>query len=92
MVTPSSSFNLRRLSKIVARNEVDYRQPVHLTDVVEAFAWCSAIGTKSYELRFAVKRTGERPGIGAEGSSVMVCYDYKGERSSELPAAGRTAV
>ena len=36
---------------ILARNEVDYRGPVHLSDVVEVETWCSAIGTKSFDLR-----------------------------------------
>lgn len=77
---------------ILARNEVDYRRPVHLNDVVEASAWCSAIGSKSFDLSYAVTRVGERPGICAEGRSVMVCYDYKAERSIELPAAWRAAL
>lgn len=77
---------------ILARNEVDYRMPVHLNDSVEASAWCSAIGAKSFDLRYAITRTNERPGICAEGRSVMVCYNYKAERSVELPANWRAAL
>ena len=89
-ITPDHDWRTEGL--ILARNEVDYRAPVHLNDVVEASAWCSAIGTKSFDLRYAVTRTGERPGTCAEGRSVMVCYDYKAERSIALPAAWRTAL
>ena len=77
---------------ILARNEVDYRLPVNLNDVVEAAAWCSAIGTKSFDLRYTLTRASERPGICAEGRSVMVCYDYKAERSITLPTTWRSAL
>src|SRR5436190_9592014 len=69
---------------ILARNEVDYRLPVHLNDTVEASAWCSAIGNRSFDLEYAIVRTGNRPGTCAEGRSVMVCYDYTTERSITL--------
>ena len=36
---------------ILARNEVDYRKPVHLRDAVEVECWCSNIGSKSFELQ-----------------------------------------
>ena len=78
---------------ILARNEVDYRMPVRLGDAVEAEAWCSAIGNRSFDLRYAVRRTnGERPGVCAEGRSVMVCYDFKNGRTIDLPNAWRAVL
>ena len=78
---------------ILARNEVDYRMPVRLEDTMEVDVWCSAIGKKSFDLSYAVRRTnGERPGVCAEGRSVMVCYDFKNGRTLELPDAWRTVL
>ena len=71
---------------ILARNEVDYRMPVRLHDTIEAEAWCSAVGTKSFDLSYRIHRIGgDAPGICAEGRSVMVCFDYTVQRSIAIP-------
>jgi len=78
---------------ILARNEVDYRMPVQLPDTIEAEAWCSAVGMKSFDLSYRIRRVGgDRPGICAEGRSVMVCYDYTQEKTIALPDAWRAAL
>lgn len=78
---------------ILARNEVDYRMPVHLQDTIETEAWCGALGNKSFDLAYAVRRTaGDKPGICAEGRSVLVCYDYTQEQSIHLPGPWRLAL
>lgn len=74
------------LGLILARNEVDYRMPVRLHDTIEAEAWCSAVGTKSFDLSYRIHRIGgDAPGICAEGRSVMVCFDYTVQRSIAIP-------
>ncbi len=78
---------------ILARNEVDYRMPVHLTDRIEAEAWCGTIGNKSFDLVYAIHRVGgESPGICAEGRSVLVCFNYDRNSSIPLPGAWRVAL
>lgn len=78
---------------ILARNEVDYRMPVHLTDLIEAEAWCGTIGNKSFDLTYAIHRIGgDKPGVCAEGRSVMVCFDYKENKSIALPGPWRQAL
>jgi acyl-CoA thioester hydrolase len=82
-----------RLGLILARNEVDYRLPLRLHDTIEAEAWCSAIGSKSFDLSYRILRTG--PGSGevcAEGRSVLVCFDYTDQRTIEIPAPWRVAL
>lgn len=75
---------------ILARNEVDYRMPVRLRDVLVAEVWCSAVGSKSFDLSYIIRRTsGEQPGICAEGRSVMVCYDYTAQRTIPVPEEWR---
>ncbi len=74
---------------LLARNEVDYRMPVMLTDEIHVETWCSAIGTKSIDLSYSVIRTGDRSGICAEGRSVLVCFDLNAGKSIEVPAEWR---
>lgn len=78
---------------ILARNEIDYRMPVRLLDTIEAEAWCATIGNKSFDLNYAIRRIGgERPGVCAEGRSVMVCFDYSRATSIPVPGAWRLAL
>lgn len=75
-----------KLGLILARNEVDYRMPVRLHDTIEAEAWCSAVGTKSFDLSYRIHRIGgDAPGICAEGRSVMVCFAYTVQRTIAIP-------
>ena len=78
---------------ILARNEVDYRLPVHLHDQVEVECWSSAIGNKSFDLSYAVRRVNsDRPAVVAEGRSVLVCFDYAEGRTVEIVADWRKAL
>ena len=78
---------------ILARNEVDYRKPVHLRDSVEVDCWCEHIGTKSYTLRYTVHvLTESSRTLHAEGLSIMVCYDYVRNGTVDVPAAWREAL
>ena len=77
---------------ILARNEVDYRLPVLFTDEIEVEIWCSSIGKKSIEMRYVIVRKGDRPGICAEGRSVLVSYNANTASSIEVPAHWRAAL
>ncbi len=89
----STDHDWRKEGLILARNEMDYRMPVHLTDRIEAEAWCGTIGNKSFDLVYAIHRIGgKKPGICAEGRSVMVCFDYAENRSIALPGPWRQAL
>lgn len=80
----------RRQGLILARNEVDYRMPVRLRDTLEVDVRCSAVGSKSFDLSYIIRRTsGEQPGICAEGRSVMVCFDYTAQRTIAVPEEWR---
>ncbi len=83
----------KRLGLILARNEVDYRQPVHLSDSVEVETWCSNIGNKSFDLSYALfVRTSDGRKLCTQGRSVMVCFDYVSGSSILLPDAWRVAL
>lgn len=78
---------------IVARNEVDYRAPVHLSDHVEVDCWCDRIGSKSFDLRYALYVTeGGKRELRTEGRSVMVCFDYTANTTINVPEEWRTAL
>jgi len=65
---------------ILARVELDYRQPILFED---------KIGTKSLDLSYAIARDNasldDKRNIFAEGISVLVGFDYTTQKSVELP-------
>lgn len=78
---------------ILARNEVDYLKPVHLSDTIEGEVWCSRIGTKSFELEYAIHRNnGNKAGVCAKGKSVMVCFNFEKDESIAIPTDWREAL
>ncbi|MFZ1686601.1 MAG: thioesterase family protein [Flavobacteriales bacterium] len=83
----------RNQGLILARNEVDYRKPIHLSDQVEVDCWCSAIGNRSFTLSYAVDRmiNGKRERC-SDGKSVMVCMDYTSGTTIGLPPTWRQAL
>lgn len=83
----------RRQGLILARNEMDYLKPVHLSDRIEVDCWCSHLGSKSFTLSYAVERI-TRSGHErcADGKSVLVCMDYDTGNTIGLPLAWRSAL
>ncbi|MEZ4806332.1 MAG: thioesterase family protein [Flavobacteriales bacterium] len=78
---------------ILARNEVDHRRPVHLTDDVSVEVWCGAIGNKSFDLHYVVRRLKDGAHeVCAEGRSVMVCFNYVTDQAIPIPGAWRMAL
>lgn len=78
---------------ILARNEINYRLPIHLADQISVETRCLKVGTKSFDLGYTVfsMRNGKRH-IHADGLSVMVCFDYTTQQSMAVPDAWRTAL
>lgn len=75
---------------IIARNEIDHKAPVYFSDRIEVDAWCSRIGHKSIELRYAVIRKDLSDVIVAQGGSVLVCFDHKNGHSIPVPENWRS--
>lgn len=83
----------RKQGLILARNEMDYRKPVHLSDRIEVDCWCVDLGNKSFTLGYAVDRITEAGRERcADGKSVLVCMDYDAATTIGLPLAWRTAL
>jgi acyl-CoA thioester hydrolase len=66
---------------ILARVEIDFRAQLRAGDEVEVRTRCSHIGTKSLVLEHELRVDGR---LTAEGTSVLVGYDYAQEQSVPL--------
>lgn len=78
---------------ILARNEVDYRQPIHLHDRIEGHCHAGRIGTKSFDLHYRIVRVKDgQEETCAEGRSVMVCFDYVAGAPFAVPEPWREAL
>lgn len=75
---------------LLARNEINYRLPVLLHDKLMIDVWCSKVGTKSVDMNYEVYiiKNNERI-INADGSSVLVCFDYVNKKTIEVPEIWR---
>ena len=70
---------------ILARVEIDYKFPIFLHDSISVYTRCSRIGKKSIELSWViVKEKSGNEEIAAQGTSVLVCYDYVHEKTIEV--------
>ena len=71
---------------ILARVEIDYKQPLFLRDKVFVYTRCSKIGKKSIELSWVIVREkGQQEEAIAQGIAVLVCYDYGENKTIEIP-------
>jgi acyl-CoA thioester hydrolase len=70
---------------IIARAECDYRAPAHFGDELEVRLGVGEIGRSSFTLRYQIVK-GESGQLVANGSTVMVSYDYAANTSVPLPA------
>jgi acyl-CoA thioester hydrolase len=66
---------------ILARVEIDFRAQLRAGDEVEVRTRCSHVGTKSLVLEHEMRVDGR---LAAEGTSVLVGYDYAQEQSVAL--------
>ncbi len=73
-------------SLILARVEVDFRSPIAFGEDVEVGVRTSRVGTKSFDLEHEVRADGR---LAAQGTSVLVSYDYERGASVEISAEWR---
>ncbi len=68
---------------ILARVEMDYREPIQLTDLIEVGVRVSRLGNKSLVMDYLIReRDGAR--VFAEGKTVQVTYDYQEKNTIPL--------
>lgn len=67
---------------LLAKNIVEYKQPVVITDQIKVEIFCSKIGEKSYTFSYRIV---DDVKCFAEGESIVVCYDYTINSSILIP-------
>jgi acyl-CoA thioester hydrolase len=78
------------MSLILAHTEVDYLIPVYLEDTVKVYSKVLKVGTKSFEMEnVLVKVEHEKELIAAYAKFVLVCMDYKAQKTIEIPSDWR---
>jgi acyl-CoA thioester hydrolase len=71
---------------ILARTEIDYFVPILLEDEVYCYSKVSSFGTKSFIMSgLLTKITDQGEIICAESKFVIVCYNYKLEKTIPVP-------
>ena len=71
---------------ILAKVEMEYKQPILLSDKVLAYTWISRIGSKSFDMVCSIvciKNDVETEA--ARGVATLVCFSYKNNTSIPVP-------
>jgi acyl-CoA thioester hydrolase len=71
---------------LVVRNEIDYKAPIFHNDAPIAKTWCQSIGRSSLTINYelVLTRSGSEI-IASTGSTVIVCYNHKENRTTAVP-------
>lgn len=78
---------------LLARNEIDYKEPTLLNDDVHIETWIARVGTKSLELEYEVYiPESESRRVKAKGKSILVCFDYNLKQTIEVPAKWKALI
>lgn len=73
-------------SVILARIEMEYKQPVFLEDKVFCYTWVSRIGTKSFDMSCSIVRVVDGIEVeAAQGLAIIVCFDYRTNKTIPVP-------
>lgn len=71
---------------ILAKAEINYKQPVFLNDTLEIEIWIDHISARSFKIQYRFLKTQHAPEvIAAEGYTIMVCYNYRENKSMIMP-------
>ncbi len=72
---------------VLARVSCDYLRPIELEEQrVEGVVWISKMGNKSFEFSYEIRRVGEPEIVFSRGKSVQVFYDYRKNKSRNIPS------
>lgn len=73
---------------ILASAHVEYKAPIAKSDPVELAMWVSRFGGKSWDFDYEIRHAGTKA-VFATVRTVQVSYDYKAQKTVEMPAAVR---
>ena len=72
---------------ILKHQSVDYKKPILLNDQIAVDTWFVRAGNTSFELHYSlvrIKKDGSETEM-ASGTSIIVCYNYKEQRTTPVP-------
>ncbi|HRG38052.1 MAG TPA: thioesterase family protein [Bacteroidia bacterium] len=74
-------------SLILARMEMDYKQPIFLEDKISVYTWVSRMGSKSFDMSCSIVKEieGGAETEVAKGLAVIVCFNYKLNQTIPIP-------
>lgn len=74
-------------SLILAKIEMDYKQPILLDDRIVVYTWVSRLGSKSFDMSCSIvkqEKDGKETEM-AKGLAIIVCFNYKLNQSIPIP-------
>ncbi|MDA0929891.1 MAG: thioesterase family protein [Bacteroidetes bacterium] len=78
---------------ILAKAEISYKAPLFLEDNLFIYTGVEQISGKSFMMRYRfMKKTEAGELLAAEGSTLMVCYDYRENHSIPVPDFWKKAI
>jgi acyl-CoA thioester hydrolase len=78
---------------ILSKAEISYKAPLFLEDNLFIYTGVEQISGKSFMMRYRfIKKTEAGELLAAEGSTLMVCYDYRENHSIPVPDFWKKAI
>lgn len=75
---------------LLARNEIDYKLPILLSDEARIEIWISAFGNKSADIAYRIiKKAKDEWVTCTTGKSVIVCFNYSKQQTIAVPETWR---
>lgn len=82
-----TAWNWERHGIILARNEIDYKAPLLLSDRAHIEVWVSAVGRKSLTIEYLISKEAENARVECTvGKSVVVCINHATGETVPVPA------
>lgn len=71
---------------ILAKIEMEYKQPILLEDKVFVYTWVSRMGSRSFDMSCSIVRMVDDIEVeAAKGLAVIVCFNYKTKETIAIP-------
>jgi acyl-CoA thioester hydrolase len=71
---------------ILAKIEMEYKQPILLEDKAFVYTWVSRVGSKSFDMSCSIVRVVNGEEVeAAKGLAVIVCFNYKTNETIAIP-------
>jgi acyl-CoA thioester hydrolase len=76
---------------ILAKIEMEYKQPILLEDKVFVYTWVSKMGTKSFDMSCSIVKLENEVEVElAKGLAIIVCFNYKTNQTILIPEKWKT--